>query len=72
MGVLVLNPLFLRHSSLGLISNLVCGFCAHLSQEGKVKRRGLTTLLWINLILGICGELWLIFGFCRLGLDLLP
>jgi hypothetical protein len=52
-----------------LISNSVCGL---LSREGKVKSRGLTTLLWISLIFGICGELWLIFGFYGLDFALLP
>ena len=61
------NPSFLGHPEPGLSPISVMIFIPHpLPSQAKVKRRGPTTFLWIKLIFGICGELWLIFGFCGL------
>jgi hypothetical protein len=40
--------------------------------DAKVKIKGLTSSLWIRPIFGVCGELWLIFGFCGLVLFYVP
>jgi hypothetical protein len=40
-------------------------------EDVKVNSGGWATSLWIKQVFGVCGGLWLIFGFCGLVLGYL-